>query len=232
MTSARSARSAALPARQTRPRHPDRLRRVQFDSGRNAKRAGVRVLYYITPQVWAWRRGRIDKMVDRSTGWPWSCRLKRSSPSGRRARSFVGHPLLDRVAVAQGREETSRGMDSPGCANARDPAGQPPRRGALSAEPMVGPRESSPTTTICRSDRARADVDRRGGIVRRRTRRAGKESASSKTTPTALWLPASWRWSRRAPQRWRRRCPGMPRSNRLQSVAANLYSGADARDWG
>ena len=26
-----------------------------------AKRAGVKVLYYITPQVWAWRRGRSEK---------------------------------------------------------------------------------------------------------------------------------------------------------------------------
>lgn len=72
-----------------------------------AKRAGVPVLYYITPQVWAWRRGRIKKIVERST------RLAVVLPfeeelyglAGDRV-SFVGHPLLDRVHPAQGRAET------------------------------------------------------------------------------------------------------------------------------
>ena len=26
-----------------------------------AKRAGIPVLYYVSPQVWAWRRGRVKK---------------------------------------------------------------------------------------------------------------------------------------------------------------------------
>ncbi|HYL60851.1 MAG TPA: lipid-A-disaccharide synthase, partial [Candidatus Acidoferrales bacterium] len=72
-----------------------------------AKRAGVRVLYYITPQVWAWRRGRIDKLVDRADRLavvlPFEAELFHRA--GERV-AFVGHPLLDRVAVAQGRAET------------------------------------------------------------------------------------------------------------------------------
>lgn len=72
-----------------------------------AKRAGVRVLYYITPQVWAWRRGRIDKLVDRADRLavvlPFEAELFHRA--GERV-SFVGHPLLDRVAPAQGRAET------------------------------------------------------------------------------------------------------------------------------
>ncbi len=31
-----------------------------------ARRNRMPVLYYITPQVWAWRRGRVDKLVDRA----------------------------------------------------------------------------------------------------------------------------------------------------------------------
>ena len=31
-----------------------------------AKRAGVPVLYYITPQVWAWRRGRVARIIKRT----------------------------------------------------------------------------------------------------------------------------------------------------------------------
>jgi len=72
-----------------------------------ARRAGVRVLYYITPQVWAWRRGRIEKLVDRADRLavvlPFEAELFHRA--GERV-SFVGHPLLDRVAPTQGRAET------------------------------------------------------------------------------------------------------------------------------
>ena len=72
-----------------------------------AKRAGVPVLYYITPQVWAWRRGRIDKIVVRASRLavvlPFEAELFRGA--GDRV-SFVGHPLLDRVAPAQDRKAT------------------------------------------------------------------------------------------------------------------------------
>jgi lipid-A-disaccharide synthase len=72
-----------------------------------ARRAGVPVLYYITPQVWAWRRGRIDKLVDRADRLavvlPFEAEL--FNRAGERV-SFVGHPLLDRVAPASSRAET------------------------------------------------------------------------------------------------------------------------------
>jgi lipid-A-disaccharide synthase len=72
-----------------------------------ARRAGVPVLYYITPQVWAWRRGRIDKLVDRADRLavvlPFEAELFHRA--GERV-SFVGHPLLDRVAPALSRVET------------------------------------------------------------------------------------------------------------------------------
>ncbi len=72
-----------------------------------ARRAGVPVLYYITPQVWAWRRGRIDKLVDRADRLavvlPFEAELFHRA--GERV-SFVGHPLLDRAAPAPSRVET------------------------------------------------------------------------------------------------------------------------------
>jgi lipid-A-disaccharide synthase len=73
----------------------------------SARRAGVPVLYYIMPQVWAWRRGRIGKLVKRAQ------RMAVVFPfeEGLYARAgghvkFVGHPLLDRVAPAQDRVAT------------------------------------------------------------------------------------------------------------------------------
>jgi lipid-A-disaccharide synthase len=72
-----------------------------------AKRAGVPVLYYITPQVWAWRRGRIDKLIDRADHLavvlPFEAELYHRA--GQRV-SFVGHPLLDRISAVQSRDET------------------------------------------------------------------------------------------------------------------------------
>jgi lipid-A-disaccharide synthase len=72
-----------------------------------AGRAGLPVLYYITPQVWAWRRGRIRKLVRRADRLavvlPFEAELYRQA--GGRV-DFVGHPLLDRVQAAQGRAET------------------------------------------------------------------------------------------------------------------------------
>jgi lipid-A-disaccharide synthase len=74
---------------------------------RPAKRAGVPVLYYITPQVWAWRRGRIRKLIERTDRmavvFPFEADLY--SKAGSKV-TFVGHPLLDRVHPAQPRRET------------------------------------------------------------------------------------------------------------------------------
>lgn len=81
---------------------------------RVAKRAGVPVLYYIGPQVWAWRRGRVRKIarrVDRlAVVFPFEPPLYEARLP---AVEFVGHPLLDRVRVTRTREETLRrhGLD-------------------------------------------------------------------------------------------------------------------------
>jgi len=73
----------------------------------SARRAGVPVLYYILPQVWAWRRGRIGKLVKRAQRmavvFPFEAAIY--AAAGGKV-SFVGHPLLDRVAPAQDRATT------------------------------------------------------------------------------------------------------------------------------
>jgi lipid-A-disaccharide synthase len=72
-----------------------------------AHRAGVPVLYYILPQVWAWRRSRIRKLIRRSNRmavvFPFEADLY--TQAGEKVR-FVGHPLLDRIAPAQDRGAT------------------------------------------------------------------------------------------------------------------------------
>ena len=72
-----------------------------------AKRAGVKVLYYITPQVWAWRRGRVKKIAARAERMAVVLPFEKEifAAAGERV-SFVGHPLLDRIATAAPRAET------------------------------------------------------------------------------------------------------------------------------
>ena len=63
---------------------------------RRLKRAGVPILYYVSPQVWAWRTGRIAKIarrVDRlAVIFPFEVGVY--AGSGLRV-DFVGHPLVD-----------------------------------------------------------------------------------------------------------------------------------------
>lgn len=72
---------------------------LNFHFARVAKSAGLRVLYYIAPQLWAWRPGRM-KWIQRNVDHvvvilPFEAELYRQA--GVRC-TFVGHPLLDSVA--------------------------------------------------------------------------------------------------------------------------------------
>ncbi len=61
-----------------------------------AKAAGIPVLYYVSPQVWAWRRGRVKKIAERSDRmavlFPFEVDCYRDSglPC-----EFVGHPITE-----------------------------------------------------------------------------------------------------------------------------------------
>lgn len=71
-----------------------------------ARRAGVPVLYYVSPQVWAWRRWRVRQLarnVDRlAVVFPFEERLYR----GLADVTFVGHPALDTVRATRTPAET------------------------------------------------------------------------------------------------------------------------------
>jgi lipid-A-disaccharide synthase len=72
----------------------------------SAKRAGVKVFYYISPQVWAWRKNRIQRIrrvVDRmAVILPFEKAVY--AEMGFEV-DFVGHPLLDSVKRTRTREE-------------------------------------------------------------------------------------------------------------------------------
>jgi lipid-A-disaccharide synthase len=79
---------------------------------RSLKGAGVRTVQYVSPQVWAWRQGRV-----RSIGA--ACDLvlcllpfeaKFYAQHGVRA-VFVGHPLADQIPLAVDRDAARRALD-------------------------------------------------------------------------------------------------------------------------
>jgi lipid-A-disaccharide synthase len=69
---------------------------------REAKRVGIPVLYYVSPQVWAWRRGRVKKIarvVDRLAA---ILPFEPAFYSGLDIEvEYVGNPLLDEAVVVQ-----------------------------------------------------------------------------------------------------------------------------------
>lgn len=86
---------------------------------RRARRLGLPVLYYVCPQVWAWRRGRVRKIarrVDRMAAiFPFEVEVFAGTGL---SVDFVGHPLvestqrvLDEVSPAAARRALGLGED-------------------------------------------------------------------------------------------------------------------------
>jgi len=88
-------------------RRPDAVLLVDFPEfnlpfAAAARRMGLKVIYYVCPQVWAWRRGRIRRMarsVDRLISiFPFEREF--FADTGPRV-DFVGHPLVAEAAAAR-----------------------------------------------------------------------------------------------------------------------------------
>ncbi len=93
-----------------RAERPDALVVIDFPDfnfrlAAKLRRLGVPVVYYICPQVWAWRRGRLREMkalVDRALViFPFEQAIYRDAGIPVR---FVGHPMLDLVGAGMSRE--------------------------------------------------------------------------------------------------------------------------------
>ena len=92
-------------------RRPDVVLLVDYPGfnlrfARAVKAAGIKVVYYISPQVWAWNRGRVKKMkglVDRMlVVFPFEVEIYRQEGI---PVEFVGHPLLEELTEGQERRE-------------------------------------------------------------------------------------------------------------------------------
>jgi lipid-A-disaccharide synthase len=76
---------------------------------KRCRKLGIRVIYYISPQVWAWRQGRVNdiaRIVDRMIVlFPFEEEFYRKHDV---AVTYVGHPLIDELAgIARGERPPS-----------------------------------------------------------------------------------------------------------------------------
>ncbi len=73
---------------------------------KKAKAAGIPILYYVSPQVWAWRRGRVNKIADlvnkMAVLFPFEVAYyeKTGLPC-----EFVGHPIAEDIQIHESKEE-------------------------------------------------------------------------------------------------------------------------------
>ena len=81
---------------------------------RTAKNSGVPVLYYISPQVWAWRRGRVKKIAERIDRMAVILPFEKEFylKSGKNIKvDYVGHPLLDSIPEKESRDDIRKRLD-------------------------------------------------------------------------------------------------------------------------
>jgi len=99
--------------------HPDLLVLIDFPDfnillGKAARKLGIPVLYYISPQVWAWRKGRIKTIAGLVKAmivvFPFEVPLYAEAGVDVR---FVGHPLTDIVRSEYSRTDARKlfGLD-------------------------------------------------------------------------------------------------------------------------
>ena len=105
-------RAYGLLKRTLKVRRPNLLILIDFPEfnlrlARFAKSLGIPVLYYVSPQIWAWRKNRVKQIarwVDHmAVIFPFEADFYERH--GVKV-SFVGHPLLETVKADAGREET------------------------------------------------------------------------------------------------------------------------------
>jgi lipid-A-disaccharide synthase len=113
-----------------------------FRVGKIAKSLGIKILYYVSPQVWAWREGRVKKIagfVDRmAVILPFEEELYRAAgvPC-----EFVGHPILEEIGEVFEKGGNGQITDAQLRASCKAAIGLDPNKPVLSLLPGSRPSE-------------------------------------------------------------------------------------------
>ena len=113
-----------------------------FRVGKIAKSLGIKILYYVSPQVWAWRKGRVKKIagfVDRmAVILPFEEELYRAAgvPC-----EFVGHPILEEIGEVFEKAGNGQITDAELRASFKAALGLDPNKPVLSLLPGSRPSE-------------------------------------------------------------------------------------------
>lgn len=79
-----------------------------------AKQLGIRILYYISPQIWAWKANRIETIracVDKmAVILPFEKQIYQNANI---PVSFVGHPLVEKIALCNDQHQARQSLDLP-----------------------------------------------------------------------------------------------------------------------
>ncbi len=114
---------------------PDLLILIDFPDfnlalAKKARAAGIPVLYYVSPQVWAWRSNRVKKiasLADRmAVLFPFEVDCYKDTGL---VCEFVGHPVVETINISRSKEEIKEGL------------GLDPRKKVLSLLPGSRPNE-------------------------------------------------------------------------------------------
>jgi lipid-A-disaccharide synthase len=80
-----------------------------------AKKRNIKTVYFIPPQVWAWGKGRIPKIVKNTdiliSIWPFEKDLYKEYIGETFSVEYVGHPLLDIINIKETQESFREKLD-------------------------------------------------------------------------------------------------------------------------
>jgi len=80
-----------------------------LELAKRAKKFNIPVLYYISPKIWAWREGRIEKIKKYVDRMAVILPFEKDYYQGHGVNvNFVGNPLLDQVLVSSEKDELKR----------------------------------------------------------------------------------------------------------------------------
>lgn len=97
-------------------RKPDVLVLIDYPDfnialAKKARSAGIPILYYVSPQVWAWRKGRVNKIASlvnkMAVLFPFEVDYYKKT--GLEC-EFVGHPVAEHIDIQQSKEELKKGL--------------------------------------------------------------------------------------------------------------------------